>query len=671
MQFVDYIDKIKPVMDKKLKNKPHETAEDSAVEKFRFRGLDMPLNAVVFLAIATLFIYMGTLRAPFVFDDMHAIVKNPYITNLNDVKGFFLTTPDESVAKIEHSGWRPLWYLSFALNYHFSKLQPAMYHATNIFIHFLNVLMVYFLAMRLMRGRSNKPWLAALLAGLFFAAHPLQTETVSYVSSRSTSMAALFYLLAFYAYDVYRDRGWRLLLAVTALSFCMAAMTKENVITLPAMIIAYDFSLKDKSRRPYMGFALIVLLTAVYTAFRFYIGSKALAMALPRSPVVFWITEVFVMAMYILKVFLPTRLNIDPDMDELTGIADPRFYLSLAAILLVLYGVYRLYKKDRFAGFFLLWFFVAIMPETVLPLADLMAEHRTYLPLAGPALLFGYYMERLSTRAPAKSGRDITRYLGYAAAISLLFLFAVGTMERNKAYQSNMALWTDTVEKSPGKYRPLMALGVIYSDAGKLEMADEYLKKALAIEPDSPYIHYNMNLNYRKMKRYDEALKQNLAALQQLPDDDTFLTGLGTLYSTMGQPGKAEEVLRKVIARKPDYPPPHYNLGSIYLKQGRTEEAVNELKTAIGLSPHLIEPRNDLGTAYLRLGKYDLALEQYREAARLNPADLFTLHNLAVALQKAGDKKGAVEQYRVYLSLAPKDSPDRESIKMEIEKISK
>ncbi len=656
-------------MAKKLKNNPVNAAEYSSGEGLKFRGFDMPLNAVVFFAIVVLILYMNTLNSPFLFDDIHTIVNNPYITSLKNVPGYFVTNPEVAASKIEHTSWRPLWYLSFALNYHYAGLNPSAYHATNIFIHFMVVSLVYLIVLRLSRGRSKKPWLAALLAALFFAAHPLQTETVSNVVSRSASMTAFFYLLAFYAYDVYRDRGWNLLLAVSAISFCFSVFTKENAVTLPVMIIIYDFSLKDRSDRPLKGFALLMLLASAFTVFRFYIASSTIANALPRNPLHFLMTEVYVVPQYIFKVFIPLNLNIDPDIAEITSIYDPRFFLSFLALVSIFYGLYRVYKVDRFTGFFTLWFFVALIPETTMPLADFMAERRTYLPLVGPAIIFGCLLERAITYRPAKGKSRIGLFWGSASALAVLLVFGFLTVERNRDYSSETAFWAATLKNSPNKSRVIMALGVAYWKEDKLDEAEKYLRKALAADPDNAYAHYNLSLVLKEKNQLDEALRHNLAALDLLPGDEVFLTGLGTLYDDMKLYDKAVEALVKAIKLKPDYELAHEILGSIYISQKKLDEAIREFKVALELSPHSTSAHNNLGSAYELMGKYEMAGPEYKEALRLNPADPLAHYNLAVVYNKTGDKKGAVEHYREYLKYTP-DAPNRKAVEGEIERLS-
>ena len=640
---------------RKTASRPHE----GEPEGFRIRGLDMPLNAALLLAIVCILLYMCSLQGPFVFDDIHTIVENPYITNIKNIPGFFLRSK-ETATQLEHAGWRPLWYTSFALNYHFGGLNSAGYHAVNIALHWLNCILVYFLAFFLAKGRAGRPWLAALLAGLLFAVHPLQTESVSYIVGRSALMVTFFYLVSFYLYVRFRENGWLTLFALSALSFCMALFSKETAVTLPLMVIVYDFSVKGREGRPFAGFAVLAAAAAAFTVFRFYIASLVPGPAMSRGFLEHWLTEAYIVPVYMAKVLLPAGLNLDPDVREITSLADPRLIVSVLVLAAAAYGLYRLYRYDRLMGFFGSWFFVALITETVFPITDYMAEHRTYLPMAGVALLFGYLMEK------AVTARKLV--WGVIAACVILALGFM-TFERDRVYATEVGLWKDTVSKSPDKARPVMALGVALHKEGKLEEAHYWLERAVKLDPASSYSQYNLGRVLMDMKRYKEALVHEKHALELLPDDYYFLTGIGVLYHQMGDEANALRSFKRAIESTPDYPVAHLNLAAFYLSQDKPEDAVGELKEALRLEPHNPTTHENLGAAYLGLGKYDLSLKESMESLKFysgNPGPHF---NMAKAYLKLGDKARAAEEFRTFLRMAKPDHPSRKTAEEDLKKL--
>jgi len=647
-------------------------AETTHAHAGRIRFLDLPVNAVHIIAILIVVSYMGILRAPFIFDDMHVIVQNPYITSLKYLPGYMFRT-HESAQMIEHAGWRPVWYASFIINYMIGGLDPLWYHVFNLIIHLANSVLIYFITLFVLKGRSERPWLGAFLAGAVFAAHPLHTESVSYIVGRSALLSAMFCLFSFYMYLLYRERRSTPFIIAACVSFLLAGMSKENAVCLPLIVVAYDYMTQGKAGRPVKAFALLFVLCALYMAARFYVIHVDVAQsATPRGFFEHWVTEAYIVPLYIMKALVPTGLNIDPDIRQIMHVTDPRLVISLLFLAAVFYGLYRLYRKERLAGFLGFWFFLAISPETVMPITDFMAEHRTYLPLAGPAVLFGLWMERLISRSPSIIGRPGLTRMGLPIAVSLIIiLFAAETAARNRVYSSDVALWTDTVEKSPHKARPANALGFAYLHAGKPDEAKRYVAKAIEYEPNRPNWYFNMGIILKEQGKFAEALPYIKRTVELVPDDYVFQVGLGVTYVNLGQDEKAAECFRKAIQIQPDYPDARYNLGTYYINKGDYAAAVGQFKKAVELEPHNYRSHTNLGNAYFGMGKDGLARDELLEALKYNP-DQPKIHiNLANVLLRLGDKKGALTHYRLYLDNAPKDSPDTDEIRKTIGRLSR
>ncbi|HEY3347124.1 MAG TPA: tetratricopeptide repeat protein, partial [Nitrospirota bacterium] len=596
-------------------------------------------------------------RGPFIFDDGHTIVDNPYITSLKHIPGFFLPSP-ENAKMLEHSTWRPLWYTSFALNYHFSKLNSAAYHAVNIFLHFLCSATVYLMALLLLRGRAKRPWLAALLAGLFFAVHPLQTESVSYIVGRSSSMACLFYVAAFCLYVLYREKKNPALLILCCISFLLALMSKENSFIFPATVIAYELMFKGKGERPVAGVAVIAAMAAAFVALRYYVIYLNPATGLPGKFYIYWTSQVYVISQYIFLIFFPASLNIDHNIAGIVSLLEPRFFLSAAFLCIIFYGLYRLSRRDRLACFLLLWFFIALVPETFIPIADLMAERRTYLPLAGVSVLFGLWLEAAITRG-TRVWFPLPGSAWAALAVAVLLTFSVISIERNKVYTSESAIWGDSARKAPDQVRPLTALGLALWKEGRTAEALKVFRRAIELDPKFAPAQYNFADLCKNQNMPDLALQHYQKALELEPDDSQYLNGIGKFYFEMGDYTKALEYYHRAILRNPDYLFAHLNLGNLYLTREKGAEAARELEKAIELDPNLPVAHSYLGAAYLMMGKYQDAVRESAESLRLNPGDPFLYLNMAAASEHIGDKKQAIEYYKQFLQLAKPDDPRR------------
>ena len=626
-----------------------------------------PKHALVIAAVCVL-AYAGALGAPFLFDDFHTIVENPYITSFKHVPGLFMPGKGWGV-QLEHSGWRPLWYLSFTVNYFLGGFNPMGYHVVNVLLHLLNSLLVYALAWTLLRDRAGRPELAALFSGLIFAAHPIQTESVTYIVSRSALMVTFFYLASFLAYLRYRDKGGISMLALCAVTFLCAAMSKESAVTLPLMAAAYDFSAR-KRPRPYAAMGALAIVCAVYVAFRLYMAAAINSIAMPRSLPHHWMTEAYVFPQYIVKVLWPVNLSIDPEVWGVISPADPRFFISAAALVLVGYGIYKLYRADAaggVAGFLAVWPFVALLPESVYPNLDFMAEHRLYLPMAGVAVLAGYAADRIYAMRVREQGPGAWRAMCIAAAAVILVSLFVMTLSRNRIFSSEVALWEDTVAKAPHNPRPAVAYGMALFMAGRADDARQWMEMVAEKSPDAPDVHSNLGFILLRSGRTKEALAEYLKALALRPDNYIYQTGTGSVYSELREYDKALPLFKAALRQMPDYALSHESLGAMYLQQGKAELALPELKAGIALDPRNPGAILNLGAAYLSLRQLDVAAREFNEVLRLTPEDANAHYDMAKTLRAMGDIEGAREHFRLFVRYADPNDPNTARLAGELE----
>ncbi|HEY3347535.1 MAG TPA: tetratricopeptide repeat protein [Nitrospirota bacterium] len=572
---------------------------------------------LLILAGLCILAYANGMRGPFVYDDYHAVIDNPFVTNPARILDYLT---GKSVAQ-SFSGWRPLWHLSYLLNYLLSGPDTLSYHLFNLLLHIFNTTLVFLLAYRLLSGRTSRPALAAFLAGAVFALQPLQTEAVTYIVGRSALLVTFFYLLGFYAWLAYRETGKAWLAAVPSVCLLLGGLSKENAVTLPVVIFIYEFMVRRGEKKPIKPLAAVFAAGAVFAAVRVYIAGPTEPASVGRSVLVHWATEVYVIPQYILKMLLPFNQNIDQLIPPVQSMLDPRFFVSAAILLIIFCGIYRLWRVDRLFAFLCVWFFVAISVETVVPLSDFMAEHRVYLPAAGLCIIFGSLADRTRPR------------LVMFAAIPLLFMAL--TLDRNTVYQSGAALWLDSVSKRPNNPRAHFNLGKEYMNAGRLVDAAEEMEAALKLQPDNYFL----------------------------------MEGLGAVYDELGQDAKAEKLLKGSIALKPDYADAWYGLGTFYLKRKMVADAIPALEKASGQEGYNAEFRKNLGSAYFMAGRMDDAERAYLEALELSPHDADAHFNYAALLAKAGRSTEAAGQYRLYLEYSP-DAPDRQEVEEKVRRLS-
>lgn len=599
----------------------------------------------VIIALAGFLAYANTFTVPFQFDDDAYIVNNPIIRMFHyfaapwDIADLTEHTPTAVPPALRYAfTTRMLGYLTFAVNYRLHGLGVAGYHAVNLAIHILNGIFVFLILRATLRiGRDSEmageggpaeDFIAGLTA-LIFVSHPIQTQAVTYLSQRFASLAACFYLLSILLYLRFclssPGRQRKAFHAGSLVAAVAAMLTKEFTITLPIMLALYDItflpgSIRDRIRRlaPFaLTLAIIPALVFIQQGSFSSLDSTmrtitaADSSGIPRSH--YLLTQFRVAALYLRLLFFPVGQNVDHDVPVYTSLFEPPVLFSLLLLLALFCAALWLYavskKKPenpelRLAAFGILWFFITLSVESsVIPLGELVAEYRLYLPSVG---LIASVVS-LALFAIRKFSRpEGLRPVPAAVLCALVVIpLLIATSLRNTVWGSETSLWEDASRKSPGLVRPHQNLGLYYGRQGRLEDAKRELTAALALEPRNFELHNNLGVIYKQLGEYDHAVQEYTTVLALSPGD--------------------------VMAR--------YNLGNLYLAQGRIPEAVREYEKTVELIPDYDEAHNNLGIAYQKSGKFDAAIHEFNRALELNPRNSNVQKNLAEAVRQAAARK--------------------------------
>ena len=373
------------------------------------------LLAVLLISIIATAIYSNSLDCSFHFDDQHAIVEN-YAIHRFDLKQIF------------SSSNRPILDLTLAINYHFGKLNVFGYHLVSLLLHISNGIMLYFILLwtanlpSMKEKYQERSYRIGLYASLIFIAHPIQTQAVTYIISRSSVLSTTFYLLAFVLFIRAESRELRaknstlfaprsLLLLGAFFSSCLGMGSKQIAATLPLTLLIYDFYfisdgdwkvLKDHYKIHLAMFSTIAV--TVYLSAsglqKFVSFDYAKGVPMPFSEPVtsfqYFMTQLHVIPYYIKLLFIPTNLNLDYDWPiirhlDLTTVL---FFILLAAI--AGFGIWA-FRRFRLLSFGIIWFFVTLsVTSSFVVIYDVIFEHRLYLPSIGFALLMAIVISRIS-----------------------------------------------------------------------------------------------------------------------------------------------------------------------------------------------------------------------------------------------------------------------------------
>lgn len=693
---------------------------------------------LLFVVVAGLIAYSNTFSVPFQFDDVGNIVENPVIQNLDNFTS--------STKGYEYNPRRVIGYLTFAVNYHIGGSRVGGYHAVNLAIHLLNALLVYFLVLLTFRTphfRSEKSAvsskeaeagreksevaneivdgssvsvhcslftihysrllddsrLIALFSALLFVVHPIQTQAVTYIVQRFTSLATMFYLLSVVFYAKGRlsaaksendsrftpwsptappEAGklhdsrftisivWYLLSLVSAV---LAMRTKEITFTLPIIIVLYEFIFFKSSLKKKLMFLIPVLLTLLIIPVGLVGANRPIGEILsdlsertrvqtniPRLDYV--ITQIRVVTTYIRLIFLPVNQNLDYEYPVYHSLLTPSVFLSLLFLSAIFAtAVYLLCKAQRAEGeaqraapfspplprgelkgsaghyslftthsyrltaFGILWFFITLSVESsVIPIADVIFEHRVYLPSAGAfialtAALFAFAEKYGKRWRP-------TVYAAVTVLTVITLILTAATYARNRVWQDGERLWQDVVKKSPGNARAYNNLGYLFLGKGRIDEAIGYFSVALKLNyayadahtnlgvayyskgwtdhaiaqfqsairfafssQDLAGSHHNLGLAYVQRGMLAEALAEFEAALKSDPGNPEIFSDMGVVYKARGAIDRAIESYRSALALRPDYAPAHFNLGMIYREKGPQDRAEEHLRKAHELDP--------------------------------------------------------------------------------------
>jgi len=572
------------------------------------------------IAVAVAAAYSNTLRVPFLWDEPHFLVHNPFVRDI-----YYFVCPWDARELKAGNGFlysffvlRYVGFLSFALNYGVNGFSVAGYHAVNIALHMANAILLYALAVLTLRtplfadgsplARNPRP--AALVCSLLFAVHPLHTMAVTYIFQRFVPLATFFFLVSLDAYAASRmsaDRERKAWLYGTSVASAILAMkTKEIAFTLPVIICLYEclFFTDTPKRRALLLAPLALTMTIIpaSVAYLMYtMGTGADALPGYVSPVYsrwqYMLTEFRVVVTYLRLLLVPVGQNVDHDYLVSASFLNlqvlPAFCFLAAFFLLGVYlavggkwpgGRKTPFPVDaRLAGFGILWFFITLSVESsVVPLSRLVDEYRPYLPSAGAVIAAVAGVSLALRKAPPAAAKRI----GVVLPVLLASLLGVAAHERNAVWKNGISLWEDAERKSPMKASVHTNLGWAYHEQGMFDKAIAEYRTAIRLDPGASLPHVDLGAIYLTKGMLGEAVAEDLAAIKTDPVAAEPRNNLGFAYQTLGMFDKAVEEYTAAERMNPNYAEPHFNLGYLWYRMGETEKARRETIAGLEIKPY-------------------------------------------------------------------------------------
>jgi Flp pilus assembly protein TadD len=640
-------------------------------------GRAFSLLVAALLAIGIALAYGNSFGIGFPFDDDSGIAQNVAIRSLRNIPSFFVDPATYSSDRdAEASDLRPLLFVTYAVNYAVSGLDPWSYHALNLLLHFISSLLVFVIVRDHVwwpgaaRGPDGEARVAAAAAALFFALAPLNTQPVNYIWARSALLCVTCYLGAFLAYM--RGR-W----AVGGALLALALLTKVIAITLPALLVIHDLVYRDREQQPsllswlktWRRLAVPVLSAAAvvlaYLAYRILaarfmgvetnlpLSSSALIGAEEQkvfnlaSPRVWFMTQWTGLLYYVRLFVWPQPLSVEHGFPLTTSLLEPRAWASLLALLAWAGFAIRAWRPYPQVTFASAWFFVTLAPESsFFSLVQVINDHRPYIASSlGLAVLLAWVLWRCA-------GWLVPRAAHVAfIAVSLALLIPAIAVDRHRAWiwSDPLRLWEDTAATSPNSdaaavnaARWLMERG----QASDLEKARFHLQRALARSSDLRGMALGMLAMVELREDHtDEALRLAQDAVRIQPDDFRTYTALAETLFKLGRAQDADAVLRRGLERKPPRNPwIRAKLMGALISPTAAEEA-SAMQAGLDAMYTNQNPAS--------------AVEQFRKVLALNPVHYGATYQLAVALDRSGrpEEAGPLWDTVLQLAVAYEDKP--------------
>lgn len=599
--------------------------------------------------------YLNSLAGSFQWDDIPHIVRNPALYDWKDIGEIFSFWPTRSFL---------FWTLS--INYHFSGTNPFGYHLTNTGIHILSAFLVYLIFFRLRRKniylksaeftRRNR---LALLAGLLFVVHPIQTQAVTFIVQRGASLSGLFTLLALYLYCRFREDNCRLCYGGALAAGFLGIFSKEGAASLPLLIGLWEIFFGSERRWgrrlraliPFVAIPLFTILT-VWLTVRSGEGGFYYALNLQNqfpsvgltdssarlsSRWIYLITQFRVVLIYLRLLFLPIRQTIYYDI--VVSISFFRAISIFSALLLVtiVIATFRFARSRPVISFGVFFFLLSLLPtSSVVVLLPLVSEHHLYLALAGYAWALSVFLDRLLSRR---------QFLVVGGLV--IFSLTIFTGTRNLVWLNPFTLWNDALKKAPHLASLHDSIASVYVEKGRYEDAVNECLRAFELDPDYNAYH-NLWAAYHNLKNYRLAEQTARRYLREFPYLTQSHQALALTLIATGKYSEAEKELFIAISLQPDQPRPRLLLGGIYRRAGELIRAEEKLREAIRLAPYLMASYNELGSMFEDEGRWDEVEAVYREALLINPKHLLSRLRLAKLYRQSGRKPAAeIEMKRI------------------------
>ncbi|HEY7396363.1 MAG TPA: tetratricopeptide repeat protein, partial [Gemmatimonadaceae bacterium] len=561
------------------------------------------------VAVATVAAFLPAIGNQFVsWDDAKNFVDNPHYRGLgwSHLKWMWTTF---------HMGhYVPLTWMTLGLDYSLWGMNPAGYHATNLLLHAANAVVLYFIARRLfalaagnVTGESSTRFaLAAAIAALVFAIHPLRVESVAWITERRDMLSLLFFLSSISAYLRFASSvsGGRRLYWLSLAAFLCALLSKATVITLPAVLLLLNlYPLRRVGLTEWRGaeakkvalelapFAALAAAAAILSVVALHPPEQ-----LPLTTKV--AVAAYSLAFYLWKSVIPTRLSPLYEMPHPVDPLQVRFVLSFLLCVGLAAGVLWGWRRWRGAAACLIGFVIIALPMLgfVQNGPQIAADRYTYH--AGPAL--GILFGALALRASSVLSTSVLR------AFATLILITLGTLslKQTSIWRDSETLWTHALSLDSTSAIAHSAMANVRFGQDRVEEGIEHSRRAAALAPLYPEAYNDLGVGFTRENKPDSAEESFRRAIELQGNYDEALNNLGVAIVRRGDIASGIELFQRALAANPDYADAHVNWGNALVRSGRQADAIPHYQAALAIRPADADAYLNWGVALAQQTKF-------------------------------------------------------------------
>jgi tetratricopeptide (TPR) repeat protein len=574
------------------------------------------------LVLATAVAYQQAWHAGYVWDDDVYVTGNKLLTAPDGLKRvwFSLESPSQ---------YFPLVYTTFRIERALWGLNPAGYHCVNILLHILNALLVWRLLHDL---RMPGAWLAAAI----FALHPVQVESVAWITERKNVLMGFFFLLALLSWTRFAKgqatRTWKFY-ASALVFYALALLSKTTACTLPGALLLILWWEKRPITwqrlvqiAPFVALGIGMGLVSIWWE-RYHQGAQGEIFQI--GPLERVLIASHALWFYAGKLLWPASLTFSYPrwVISASNPLDYAWLLAAAALAAVIYFARRYVGRGPEVA---LLFFVATLSPTLGVIMlytfrfTFVADHYQYLACIGPLALAAAGMTTAFSLLEKRRW-----FLQLVICSALLLSLGVLTWRQCGMYRDTETLWRWTTSRNPGSWMAHNNLGTALLKTGRVDEAISQFRKALEIQPGYAVAHNNLGNALLRLGRTADSYAELEKALEFDPRNVEAHNNMGNTLVQMGRTDEAAAHYSKAVEIDPTYVQAHNNLGALFLQSGRLKDSVAHLQTALAINRDSADAHNNLANALLRMGRIDEALAHYNKALELRPADGNVRNNLA------------------------------------------